>query len=245
MPQKRILIVHPNDKTTSFLDKIKNHLIEAFGEDVHHFNVHANDKSHTDCLECIAKHSPNGLVIFLGHGRSDKLHGSKGDLYESLEFASKEAIDESPDKFYYKPDFINAENVNVFKGKKVFCLACNSNEKIGRLAFECGSNSFFGFGDIPTSSGEFTDKGEKVGNEVVARMKAELCYIVKTSLVLCIKNEATFQGLKDALEFISNQRLADLLKSDKNFKERYLLADQLYYLKKDATIYGDRHARIV
>lgn len=41
-------------------------------------------------------------------------------------------------------------------------------------------------------------------------MKAELCYIIKTSLTLCIKSEATFQGLREALEFISNQRLIEL-----------------------------------
>jgi len=32
MKEKKILIIHPKDKTTSFLDKIKNHLIQSFKE---------------------------------------------------------------------------------------------------------------------------------------------------------------------------------------------------------------------
>lgn len=79
MKKKKILIIHPKDKTTSFLDKIKNHLIESFKEDVHHFNIQPNDQSHLDCLDRISSHTENGIIIFLGHGwriRSNRPHFS-------------------------------------------------------------------------------------------------------------------------------------------------------------------------
>jgi hypothetical protein len=245
MPDKPILIIHPNDKTTTFLDKIKNHLIERFDEQVHHFNIYSNEKSHIDCLERISNHPENGFIIFLGHGRTDKLYGSKGEMYDKADFVSEAAKDENPDAYYYNDNFINESNVEVFNGKKVFCLACNSNDKIADYAMAKGAKSFLGFGNIPTSLNEFEDKEEKVTNDVVVRMKTELNYIIKTSLALSITNGFTFDGLLNHIQFITNQRLTDTLANQKNFKERHVFADYLYHLKNDAKIFGEKKIRLI
>ncbi|MBS1508040.1 MAG: hypothetical protein JSS79_15475 [Bacteroidetes bacterium] len=245
MRDRPILIVHPIDKTTKFLDRIKNHLIGNFDNQVHHFNIHPNKTSHIDCLHRINEHSLDGIIVFLGHGRGDKLYGSKGDLWENREFVSPESISERPDKYFYNDDFINDQNVNIFKGKKVFCLSCNSREKIGKLAVENGAISFFGFGDIPTSVGEFKESGVSVGHKVVMKMKSELTYIIKTSLTYCINRGDSFQGLLNTIRFITNQRIAEVLMRDKGFKERSLLADYLYYLKTDAIVHGDGSIKLI
>lgn len=245
MPEKPILIVHPNDKTTKFLDKIKNHLIEMFGEQVHHFNIYPNEQSHQTCLERISVHPENGLIIFLGHGRTDKLYGSKGDLFGNAEFVSQEAKDENPDDYYGNDNFINESNAVVFKNKKVFCLACNSNDKIATFSVDSGAKSFFGFGDIPTSLSEFEDKEEKVTNDLVVRMKTELNYIIKISLSMSIERGLTFEDLLNHIQFITNQRLTDVLVNQKNFRERQKLADYLYYLKKEASIIGERKLKLL
>jgi hypothetical protein len=245
MRDRPILIVHPNDKSTEFLNRIKNHLIENFSSQVHHFNIHPNKASHDDCLKRIDEHSPDGIIVFLGHGRSDKLYGSKGDLWDNREFVSPESISETPEKYYFNDDFINDQNFEIFRGKKVFCLSCNSREKIGKLAVENGAISFFGFGDIPTSIGEFNDRGENVSHDVVIKMKTELTYIIKTSLTYCINRGDSFQGLLNTVRFITNQRLTEVLTGDKNFKERSLLADYLYYLKNEATVHGSRSIRLL
>lgn len=245
MSVKPILIIHPNDKTTSFLDKIKNHLIEKFDEQVHHFNIYPTEKSHNECLERISIHPKNGLIIFLGHGRTDKLYGSKGEKYDNSDFVSEAAKDENPDAYYYNDNFINESNVEVFREKKVFCLACNSNDKIAGYAITKGAKSFLGFGNIPTSLSEFEDKEEKVTNEVVVRMKTELNYIIKTSLTLSIENGFTFDALLNHIQFITNQRLTDTLTNQKNFKERHVFADYLYHLKNDAKVFGSKKIKLV
>lgn len=245
MNEKPILIVHPKDRTTSFLDKIKNHLIKAFPDQIHHFNIYPNDKSHDSCLKRIAIHPENGIIIFLGHGRTDKLYGSKGDLFGNIDFVSPEAIDENRDAYYYNDNFINEKNVGIFSGKKVFCLACNSNDKIAQFALDKGAKSFLGFGDIPTSIGEFEEKEEAVTDDIVIKMKTELNYIIKTSLVLSIAKGHTFEGLLNLIQFIATQRLTDVLVTQKQFKERLLLADYLYFLKRDATIIGDKNLKLL
>ena len=245
MAEKPILIVHPNDKTTKFLDKIKNHLIETFSDQVHHFNIYPNEQSHQTCLDRISIHPENGLVIFLGHGRTDKLYGSKGDFYGNAEFVSQEAKDENPDAYYYNDNFINESNAVVFKNKKVFCLACNSNDKIATFSVDSGAKSFLGFGDIPTSLSEFEDKEEKVTNDLVVKMKTELNYIIKRSLSMSIERGFTFEEVLNCIQFIANQRLSDILVNQKNFKERQKLADYLYYLKKEAVILGERRIKLL
>src|SRR5205085_3830294 len=173
MVEKPILIIHPYDKTTFFLDKIKNSLIQRFGELIHHFNVHPNEVSHEDCLKRIASHPENGFIIFFGHGRTDKLYGSKGESFESGEFVSQEAKEQNPEAYYYNDNFIHEGNVEVFAGKKIFCLACNSNNKIATLSMQKGARSFLGFGDIPTSINEFEEKKQRVTSELIGKMKAE------------------------------------------------------------------------
>lgn len=209
MAQKQILLIHPNDKSTSFLDKIKNYLVQRFDDRIHHFNVYSNVESHNQCIERIKSNPDEGLVIFFGHGRTTKLYGAKGDLYDNLDFVSKDAIAEEPDKYYYNDDFINQDNAEVFQGKKVFCLACNSNDKIASFTIESGATVFLGFGDIPTSMPEFEEDGlENVSNDLVKLMKTELNYIIKRSLEIGIEKNYTFYQLKNVICFITNCKVS-------------------------------------
>lgn len=244
MSEKKILIVHPYDKTTLFLESIKGGLKANFESNLHLFNIETNDKSHEDCLDTISNHPENGLIIFLGHGRSDALYGSKGDEYSpSLGF---EEVSTFPHLYYFNESFISKKNVNVFSGKKIFCLACNSNDKIAQYAMEFGAKTFLGFGNIPSSSEEFVADGfSNVTNEIVNSMKLELNYIIKRSLEYSISKSYNFEQLLNIMHFITNQRITEYLIEKKDFNERYILTDYLYQLKKDITIFGDKKIRII
>lgn len=244
MTQRKILVVHPYDKTTVFLDRVKNHIINSFKDDVHHFNIQPNDQSHAECLEKISKHPENGVIIFLGHGRSDTLYGSKGDKYETL-FNDDPELKTSYE-YYYNDNFINIETTGVFYGKKVFCLACNSNGKIAESAIENGAKTFLGFGPIPTSKVEFKDDGIiDVSNDLVRAMKTELNFTIKRSIEYSITHSFNFEQLKNILHFLINQRITEYLITKKKFKDRYLLADYLYQLKKGIIIYGDKKNKLI
>lgn len=243
MDEKPILIIHPNDTTTIFLNRIKHHLTNNFGELTHHFNIYPNELSHQSCLEKIRQMPNNGLIIFLGHGRSDKLYGAKGKKYNA--FVSPDSIQENPDEYYYNEDFINTENVSVFEGKKIFCLACNSNSKIAQTAVLKGAKSFLGFGDIPTSYGEFKEKGIEASTDLVIKLKSELNYIIKKSLFIGIDKDLSFEELLNVIKLITNQRLTDILINQKKFKERYILADYLYFFKKEAIVVGQKKLKLL
>lgn len=241
---KKIFIIHPEDSTTSFLNRIKNNLVANHSDIIHHFNVKPNQYSKNKCLETISKLPKNSFVIFLGHGRSDGLHGSKGKLYENKDLTSQYIIDENPDQYYYDHAFIDTENIGVFKDKNIFCLACNSNSKIASYAIEANATSFLGFGDIPTSISEFKDNYKNVSTDLVKMMKTEINYIIKTSLHIAIKKNLSIEGLLDHIKFISNQRISEILVHQKWNKDRYILCDNIYFLKNEATVFGDKKSKL-
>jgi len=244
---KPILIIHPNDKTTKFLNRIKNHLVNNFFQKTHHFNIQYSNQSHDDCLERINSHQANGLIIFLGHGRSDSLYGSKAPFYDN-DFVSSDAKEEFPEKYYGKEIFINDSNIKAFKNKHIFCLSCNSNEKISKDAINRGAVSFIGFGDIPSSESEINDYKIDQNIYSIARitriMKTEINYIFKRSLEILISDNLTFNQLYNLIVFIINQRITDILVNNKELKERYIITDMLYNLKRDMICLGDKHRNI-
>lgn len=112
------LCVFPKDETTAFLKPIANVLQKAG------FDVMYGDTNEEGYAEKVLKNiSAHDYVVFLGHGSSFALSGSN-----------------------QKP-LIEAKNVDVLRGKRVFLLACNSREFIS--SFEL--RDVIGFDIIPTS----------------------------------------------------------------------------------------------
>lgn len=240
----KILIVHPEDNSTKFLDKIKNNLVNNYSELIHHFNVKPNDSSKAKCIETIMNYPKGSLIIFLGHGKSNCLYGSKGRYYDNKESVSNVAVNENKHFYYYDDKFINESNIDVFKNKNVFCLACNSNGKIANEAIESGANTFLGFGDIPTSTSEFKEKYDTVSNDLVRHMKTEINYIVRRSLNIGIINNLTFEELTNYITFITNQRISDILVHQKKNTDRYILVDNLYFFKSEIKVFGSKKNRL-
>lgn len=245
---KRLLIIHPYDNSTKFLERIKNHLVGLFPQHTHYFSVKPNDDSHQLCLNTIESFNENGLILFMGHGKSNCLFGAKGDSYGT--FVSEGAQEENPEQYFYNDNFIHQENVDVFKSNKIISLSCNSNGKIGKFAIEAGAKTFLGFGDLPTSIHEFKEKGEesKVGVSL-ARVeqiyKSEINYIIKRSIEISISNGFTFEEFYDLIKFITNQRLTHYLINQKELGERKLIANYLYTFKNEICIYGNKKELLI
>lgn len=246
--QKQLLIIHPQDSTTTFLDKIKNYLNSELPYITHHYNIKLNNESHQNCLQKIIEHSESGLIIFMGHGRSDFLYGSKGKYYGEL--VSEDAKKEHPENYFHLEKFITFNNIDVFYNKKVICLSCNSNGKIANEAIKNGTKVFVGFGELPTSIEELKEQGEenKVGTSLALiekTLKSEINYIIKKSLEYSIKNNYTFEQLYDFMKFLTNQKIAFYLIDQSRVKERKIIANYLYDFKKGIEIFGNKNEFLI
>lgn len=239
---KKLLIVHPYDKSTRFLERIKNYLQADFPNDSHYYSVKPNIESHNQCLEAISNFSASHLILFMGHGKSNRLYGAKGDYYGTLE--NNDVKNENPDLYYYNDDFINVGNIDILKDKKIIALSCNSNAQIGREAVAKGAKVFLGFGDLPTSIAELKEKGEenKSGvslGKIEQGLKTEINDIIKKSIVISIKKNYTFNELVDLICFVTSQKISHYLVNQKKLSERKLIANYLYTFKNEIRIYGN------
>jgi hypothetical protein len=247
--RKPLLIIHPEDSTTGFLDKIKSHLKRELTGLTHHYNVKPNEGSHNNCFQSISDHSEDGLILFMGHGRSNFLYGAKGKLFDS-DFISDDAKEESPENYFYKEEFITLDNIDVFKNKKVVCLTCNSNGIIGKEAIDKGAKVFLGFGNLPSSIEELIEQGEKneTGTSLASVekvLKTEINYIIKKSITIGINKNYNFEQLFDVIRFIGNQRIAFYLINQKKVSERKIIANYLYSFKKGIVIYGNAKEKLI
>ncbi|MEM6298114.1 MAG: hypothetical protein AAF740_05430 [Bacteroidota bacterium] len=244
---KKVLIIHPHDKSTSFLERIRNYLSFELQNSVHYFNIKPNELSHNECLKVIKDFPSSGLVLFMGHGRSNCLYGAVGDDYGTM--PSEDAILEHPDRYFSNENYINLENVGVFREKKVIALTCNSNDQIGREAIRSGAKVFLGFGNLPTSIEELKEEGEqeKRGlslSTVEKALKSEINYVIKKSIVIGITKNHSFGELMNVIWFVTNQRISDYLVNKKTISERKVIANYLYRFKREIKIHGDKSIKL-
>jgi hypothetical protein len=228
----KIICIYPDDCSTRFLDRIQYRLKRELNEQFHCYKVKPNQPSHDRCLERLCNNAEEELVIFLGHGRSDCLFGATS-YSRLLGSAYWEAADD-----YENENFINRDNVGVFSGKKVFCLSCNSAERIGKLAYQQGAKAFIGFGDIPTEEAVLEGMGTRL-RSFTARFKGELGWIVKTSLVHSIKKNHNFFQLYDTVQLFTNVSINSIILTHINLRERRVLADYLYKFSSEMKLFGD------
>jgi len=245
---KKILVIHPYDKSTSFLERIKNHLQTEFKDMVHYFSIKPNEASHSQCIATIKDFSEDGLLLFMGHGKSNCLYGAKGDYYGTLENGLVKA--EEPDKYFYEDNFINEQNVEVFSGKKIISLSCNSNGQIGRYSIERGAKVFLGFGDLPTSIEELKEQGKESKSGVsLAKIeqfiKTEINDIIKKSVGIGVIKGYSFNELVKLIYFITTQKISHYLVNQKKVSERKLIANYLYTFKKEMKVYGNGNEKLL
>lgn len=89
----KVFAIYPTDKkdSTKFLNKINTFLCKNLGADWHCYKIKFSDEDHQRCLNS-AQSSAAKFIIFMGHGRGDKLLGSFNKKAE--DFISNDALSE-------------------------------------------------------------------------------------------------------------------------------------------------------
>lgn len=108
----KVFAIYPTDKkdSTKFLNKINTFLCKNLGADWHCYKIKFSDEDHQRCLNS-AQSSAAKFIIFMGHGRGDKLLGSFNKKAE--DFISNDALSE--ELFYKNEKFIHEQNIDFFK----------------------------------------------------------------------------------------------------------------------------------
>ena len=115
----KVFAIYPIDKScsTSFLNRINTFETRKLGDIWHCYKVHFSDEDHERCIQ---QAKDSHFIFYMGHGGETQLHGAcakYGEMSVDV-IAAKENKD-----FYNKENFIDANNINAFKGKIFFCFS--------------------------------------------------------------------------------------------------------------------------
>lgn len=226
----KIVCIFPNDDTTAFLGELIKILKKSFPQKVVCYKIKPTIDAHEACLQKVLKSSPKNLILYLGHGQSDKLSGAS---------AGNTVSNNQEYELFRKKGFINQQNIDVFSNKKVICLSCNSNEKLGQYALSKNCQCFVGFGFIPT---DWLDETPCTPRDVDL-FRQMLCALMADAIIYAIKHQFNFDQFEKVLKIMTNQAI--FTKSHRNHtyagaQHDYWIDENLYKLKDEVKIFGNR-----
>lgn len=207
---KKIVCIYPEDETTAFLHPLYEHICSTLNA----VGIHNDTTEDDDTLDKIyAEINDAECVIFLGHGTSSILYGSRCDnvVFES-------------------------NNHNLLDGKRLLLLSCNSNQFIKKYE----KNDSIGFGFLPTSLDDvrLTRTLHNVNIENIEKIDVDaynMALVQSLINTISLNTMIDFHLFKERLKFnISREIVSCLIKRDSpNYR---IVADMLYYVYKDMII---------
>lgn len=238
---KKIFAIYPVDKSNSTQSLNRVHMYESRNLSVvwHCFKVHCSEFDHEHCLE-IARNEDILCVVFMGHGREEYLFGACGK--HGNDFTTGEFVG---DDFFNHQNFINGENINVFRNKVFVCFSCFSNRKTNKSlsshAINNGVKTFVGFGDMPTDY----FRGCPYTRTELQIYKGLLSRILKRALYLVVDGNGTVVQFVELLTLLTTQEMQAIMFSRYRAKKKSQLLKLLYDFKNEIRIFGDRYSTMI
>ncbi len=215
--------IHPEDKDLNFLRKLNDDLVSQYSNYTY-YRLRPNYDSHQNCLAAMRRTKDVTAFIFC-HALEKSLRGCK------IESNSNS----NSHRNYTYGNFISPNlNIDVFKDKKILCLACNSKD-LGSYAINAGAQVFLGFGEIPFYLTEnFKEQ------DVINLVKENLRNVMYNSIVNAIDKNHTFNQLSVSISTsidIAKNNL--LLGKARDRKSRIDANRALSKIKQGITMFGD------
>ena len=126
---RRLVCIFPEDESTDFLLPIYKQLENLSGFIGYRFNT-LDSQKRNNLYETLNQLEDNSLLVFIGHGASNRLYGSVDDNRN-------------------KQVLFDKDNTEELRNKDFICIACRSNE-FARNHFQ----NYIGFGDITSDFSE-------------------------------------------------------------------------------------------
>jgi hypothetical protein len=222
-----IYIVHPIDENLAFFKKTIKKLSLDFPGRLFNISLTNKAKAHSDCLSVIKNTKNDDLICFFCHGRTDGILG-----------CSYRATYPTHRRKYEHGLFVSASNIEIFRNKKIFCLACNSNQ-IARIAMASGVKVFLGFDEININ--------DNPDQHIRANAKFALRRAIYLAINLGIQQNYSFNQLADYLGLFINKVNDDLiLRRKRKHGYRYYLeaANITQEIKEGIRVWGDGTTRL-
>lgn len=212
----KLLIIHPKDTTTEFLNSIWYFLLEQFGDKICLFNIAFTDEEHLNVLKEVSNYDGDN-ILFLGHGASTGLKGAENDIYS-------------------RNVFIGKDELTIFKNKNILSFSCKSID-----FFRYVKNfSYIGFDDIPSDMNEVrgarefeSNIYENVDEDVIEDFKKKMVRIISNSVYDWISNDYNIENVYHRIRIRINREVINVLTSKENSTKKKAMLNLLNSLKRD------------
>lgn len=229
-----VYVINPIDPTIKSLRRLAKSLV-AKTKHIGVLFVYPGVPSKEYAHQVISKMSPDTSIIFMGHGRSDALFGSKGIHWNAM--IEREDTD-APIEYYNDENFIDKNTFRLLSEKRLVLFACNSVD-FGKKLIEHGASVALGFDRLPTTKDEFLDDWNiQASDHLIAAMNGCLNIAFRYTMVKACNNHLTFAQIESLLRMELQQQIVDVLTSRARY--RYNLANVLAHVKRNLQVVGER-----
>jgi hypothetical protein len=209
-----LYFIYPKDETTEFLEPIYLEALSVFGEEIVTL-ISFEENSYEENFELVRALPSSSNIIFLGHGRNNRLYG---------------LFDKS-----YTP-FVESNKMWVFNEQNLFALACKSTHLLTYCFHRTSISHSIGFGNLPTSTDEVDEikkiKHLQISDDDIEEFKSIIVEVVSLSIIKFYKEGLCFSHIYKHLRLLLNIKMnnAVLINKNRNLAELVfqMLADMSY-----------------
>ena len=233
-----VYVINPIDPTIKSLRRLVRYL-EANVKGIEVIFVCPGKSFKETVHRKISKIPLGATFIFMGHGRSDALFGSRGIHWNAM---IESDDDDVPVEYYNDEKFIDKETYGLFDGKRLVLFACNSVD-LGETLIEHGASVALGFDRLPTTKDEFQDDWNiHASVHLIAAMNGCLNVAFRNAMVRACNDNITFARIESLMRMELQRQIVDVLTSRARY--RYDLANVLSHVKRNLRVEGDRKLKL-
>ena len=237
-----IRIICPQDPTIRSVERQGRRLDRWLNAASRIYVVLPNDDSKYKCLNFIRTWNNDDLIVFMGHGRSDALIGSRGRLFDMI--GGDDAKDKDSEDYYDDERFIDEHNYDLLAGKSIVAFACQTDSLAQKLV-EAGARAVVGFGKMPTSQLELEEDAhitERISKTMIAYINGALNVAFRDAFYMAHGMQGEIADVAVYFKMEIRRQVSLLLHS--KAKYRYSMATVLYDIAKTVKVDGDKKVKV-
>lgn len=179
--------IHPIDNSSEFLAQIYLKVAESIGTNNICVFSFKGDHEYRKEIEGLPR---NSNIVFLGHGRADRLYGVLADS---------------------NAPYVSANEMHIFNDQNFLALACKSSELLKGTHKATNLKSAIGFGNLPTSDEEVRSirnmRSQVIKDEDIVAFKEVIVKCISLSIIATFQRGYGYEYLYPYLRLLLNREI--------------------------------------
>jgi hypothetical protein len=222
----RAICLHAQADDLRFLNPVRNRMEKLLVENF--TGVSFGDQASAAGARLALKKAEGSFVVIFAHGGSNYIRGG-----EYVHRVTRDIVEAKK--------FLTVQEADVFRGKVVFCLSCDSNG-LARASLDVGAQAFVGFGDIPFN--RYDANGNQISNHEFERHTQQLiAEAINATIERFVTRKATLAEAVAFLKLWICQVVVRFVHEFEALKQRREIAALLLRVKDGVLYQGEPDVR--